>query len=351
MAAASRERLCPGPREPAGFRHVAWRFSGEGGIALFKVRFPVRSPVIARQLVDDLAQVPSIDTQAYLALPAGKSGRLPAVVIMEGLGGLIQSREFAYARKVLDQGYAALVVDSFGSRGVEGYSHPRRALQVTESMILGDAFGALQFLANHPRIDPSRIFVMGFSYGGMVSVLTAYENLRRLYVDGLARFAGHVAYYGCSVPRLAEPQATGAPVLMMLGALDRNVSIERSEAIAADLRAGGGRADVIVYDDTYHQWDGEDEKPRFVPFCLERCRFLIERDFRVRCERTGIRMRGLASRAAMIVANAGKGFHILRAPEITERSDAELFAFLDRNAVRPEAAMAMPQGVAAAAAR
>lgn len=316
---------------------------------MFKVSFPARNPVIVRQLAENPEQVPSIQTQAYLALPPGARGRVPAVVIMEGLGGLIQSREFAYARKVVDHGYAALVVDTFGSRGAEKLSHPHRALRVTESMMLGDAFGALQFLANHPRIDASNIFVMGFSYGGMITVLSAYESLRRVYVDGPTRFAGHVSYYGCSVPRLAEPEATGAPVLMMLGELDRNVCPKRSEQIAGDLRAGGGRADVIVYENTYHQWDGEDEEPRFVPFCLERCRFLMEPDYKVRCERTGLRMRGLVSRAAMIVANVRKGYYILRAPEIAERSDAELFGFLDRNTRLREGAASMPPGIAAAA--
>ncbi|HEX2255204.1 MAG TPA: dienelactone hydrolase family protein [Afifellaceae bacterium] len=318
---------------------------------MFKVNFPVRNPVLVSDLAQGSAGAPTIQTEGYLALPPGARQPVPAVVIMEGLGGLIQSREFAYARKLAGRGYAALVVDSFGSRGAAHLSHPKRALKVTESMILGDAFGALQFLARHPRIDASRIFVMGFSYGGMISVLTAYENLRRLYVEGSPRFAGHVSYYGCSVPRLAEPEATGAPVLMMLGELDRNVCPERSQAIAADLRACGTRADVIVYEDTYHQWDGEDEERRFVPFSLHRCRFVMEPGYSVRCETTGLRMRGLASRAAMIAAGVGYGYHILRAPEVTERSDAELFGFLERHSALPGQAPAMPHRAAAAAAR
>lgn len=318
---------------------------------MFKVQFPVRNPILVRDLALSPAQVPTIHTEAYLALPPAARRPVPAVVIMEGLGGLIQEREFAYARKLAGRGYAALVVDSFGSRGAAHLSHPRRALTVTESMILGDAFGALQFLSRHPRIDPNGIFVMGFSYGGMVSVLTAFESLRRLYVGGGARFAGHVSYYGCSVARLAEPEATGAPVLMMLGEKDRNVSPERCEEIAADLRASGAPADVIVYQDTYHQWDGEDEKPRFVPFSLHRCRFMMEPDYSVRCERTGLRMGGLASRAAMIAANVGYGYHILRAPEVTERSDAILFRFLDEAAAEAGQAPAMPDRAAAAASR
>jgi dienelactone hydrolase len=317
---------------------------------LFKIQFQVRNPVLVSELVLSPAEVPPIQTEGFLALPPGARSPVPAVVIMEGLGGLIQPREFAYARKLAGRGYAALVVDSFGSRGAAHLSHPRRALTVTESMILGDAFGALQFLSRHPRIDPTRIFVMGFSYGGMVSVLTAYESLRSLYVEGEERFAGHVSYYGCSVARLAEPEATGAPVLMMLGEKDRNVSPERCEQIAADLRAAGAPADVVVYHDTYHQWDGEDDKPRFVPFSLHRCRFVMEPDYSVRCERTGLRMRGLASRAAMIAGNVGYGYHILRAPEVTERSDAMLFRFLDEAATEAGQAPAMPDRAAAAAA-
>jgi dienelactone hydrolase len=274
---------------------------------------------------------------------------VPAVVVPEGLGGLIDDREFRYGRFLAANGYAVLVVDSFTPRGAAPLSHPRRALAVTESMMLADAFGALRYLGSHPLVDPDRIHIFGFSYGGMISVLSAYENIRRVYMgdNGLA-FAGHVSYYGCSVARVEAPQATGAPVLMMLAGLDKNVSMKRTQQIADDLRHGGSPVELVVFENIYHQWDGRDETVRYVPFNLSRCRMRLGADYKVRDERTGIAVRGRISRALVIASSVWSGYEILRDVETRKRSDKMLLSFFASTAAA-RAGAAMPEGVAAAA--
>ena len=49
---------------------------------------------------------------------------------------------------------------------------------------LADALAALKLLATHPRIDPARIGVMGFSRGGQVALYSSLEPLRRGVIDG-----------------------------------------------------------------------------------------------------------------------------------------------------------------------
>ncbi|MCC7274761.1 MAG: hypothetical protein IT561_18975, partial [Alphaproteobacteria bacterium] len=51
-----------------------------------------------------------------LRLPPG-AGRVPAMVISHGSGGILEGREGAWADRLLAQGVAAFVVDSFGPRG------------------------------------------------------------------------------------------------------------------------------------------------------------------------------------------------------------------------------------------
>jgi len=164
----------------------------------------------------------------------------------------------------------------------------------------------------------------------MCAVLAAYEQIRRIFVPDGLRFAGHVAYYGCSVPRLEEPTATGAPIKIMLGALDRNVSIRRTRDIAEDLRRGGSPVDLTVFPDTYHQWDSDDVERRFVLFSLAGCEMLVDRSNEIRDTATGLRMTGLPSRAAILARGIRtSGYHILRNEETLRRSDAALFAFLE----------------------
>ena len=313
------------------------------------IRFPIRNPVLIGDLLDPEKDVPALDVTAHLFLPKRYGRGTPAVVVMEGLGGLIRSREYRYGRWLAENGYAALVVDSFGSRGAQPLSHPRRALEVTESMLLADAFGALRFLARHSLVDRRRIHVMGFSYGAMITVLAAYENVARAYMGGdEARFAGHVSYYGCSVARVEAPRATGAPVLMMLGGLDKNVSISRSRLIAGDLRAGGAAVEMKVFENIYHQWDGEDETIRFVPFNLSHCRMRLGTDYKIRDERTGIAMRGKKSRALLIASSVWSGYHILQDRETHRRSDEMLLAFLDAASSRNMAGAGLPLRAVAA---
>jgi dienelactone hydrolase len=96
---------------------------------------------------------------------------------MEDLGGLKESREIRYGRMLADRGYVVLVVDSFSARRLARTIETWRALRVTTAMMLTDAF-CLRFLKQDLAVDPAAISIIGFSYGGMVSVLVAYEQIR-----------------------------------------------------------------------------------------------------------------------------------------------------------------------------
>jgi dienelactone hydrolase len=289
------------------------------------------NPVTLREV----ASAEPIDVPAYLTLPPTDIGQPgPAVVIAEGLGGLKASRECSYGQRLAEAGYVTLVPNSFAARGFGKMPHNWRALGVTEGQMLADAFASLCFLARHPAVDPGRIGIVGFSYGGMTSILTAYRQLRQLYMArfGLdAAFAAHASYYGCSVPRLDDPATTGSPLAIFLGECDRNVSVARTRVIAEDLRRGGSDVDLQVFPGVYHQWDGDDEKKRFVRFALGQVRMRVTRDSRLIDEKTGLQAKGRVRRALAIALSVSlRGYHIQHSAETVVRSDALLRAFFAR---------------------
>jgi dienelactone hydrolase len=305
------------------------------GYQIVPVDVPSISPFLLRDVREGSRRPPAISLDARLYLPDATHRPVPAILLSHGLGGAKDHREHRYARMLAARGFAALVFDGFVSRGKQRFSDTIRALRVTESMLLADAFAGLDFLARREEVRADAISIAGFSYGGMITALTAYRQLAETFLPDGPRFAAHVSYYGCSVPRLDEATTTGAPVLMMLGALDRNTNIPRTKAIAADMRRGGSPVDVEIFADTYHQWDGNDAERRFVSFNLHQCHFRIDENNGVRDERTGIRMRGRASRTAMIGLSASRnGYHILRNEAALERSDAMLLAALARSTQR-----------------
>src|SRR5256885_1126207 len=84
-----------------------------------------------------------------------------------------------------------------------------------------------QLLASEPGIDADRIAILGFSFGGDVAHLTAFEGLRSALSPGPSRFAAHVAFYPSgNLGAIAERGAyTGSPVLMLLGEKDDNLPL------------------------------------------------------------------------------------------------------------------------------
>ena len=295
------------------------------------VRFPTWNPVVPQDLTRTEVREQTIEAVGTLFLPVGLEGRRPAVVIAEGLGGLKPAREFRYGRMLAERGYVALAVDTFGTRGVAHRGDVGRALKVSTAMMVGDAYAGLRFLARHPRVRQNAISIIGFSYGGMVALLTAHEQFSRLYLGTEGpRFAGHVSYYGCSLARFDDPTTRGAPVLMMVAELDRNVSIERSHEIAEDLRRGGSEVRFELFEDTYHQWDGKDVKKRHVAFSLVNCHVRVGRDGVLRGERSNRPIRGNLDRLRYLLRHTNwKGYDILRSDEAIKRSDALLFEFLE----------------------
>jgi dienelactone hydrolase len=283
----------------------------------------------------DLSSAKPIDVAAHLTLPPTSIERpVPAVVVAEGLGGLKSARECAYGKRLAEMGYATLVPDSFGARGFGGMPHTLRALYVTEAQMLADAFASLGFLARHRAIDAARIGIIGFSYGGMTSILTAYRQLQKLYMPAFGadfRFAAHASYYGCSAPRLEDPTTTGRPVTVFLGECDRNVSVERTRTIADDLRRGGSPVDLHVFPGIYHQWDGDDEQKRFVRFSLGKVRMRLTRENRLIDEKSGLEVTGRWRRAlALGLSVSIRGYHIQHSGETVDRTDSLLRAFLAR---------------------
>jgi dienelactone hydrolase len=198
-------------------------------ISISTIRYPSLSPFVMRDMASRRGRVAALRIEAMLVLPEprGADRSLPAVVLMHGLGGVIAEREPAYASELARRGYAALVVDSFAARNAPR-NHTLHALRVTESMLLADCFGALGALARHPAVAPERIAVTGFSYGGMIATLAAYRQVCEVFGRGGPRFAAHVSFYGPCVVSFDRPETTGAPVAMLLGALDANVPVPRA---------------------------------------------------------------------------------------------------------------------------
>lgn len=314
------------------------------------LRLPSSSPF---SLVDvgreDPLRNPSARAIAHVYVPEGASAEdpVPAVVLIHGSGGILSSREPAYARQFQEMGVAAVVIDAFSSRLHMARGLVQRVLSITETMMLADVYAALDYLDRHPGVDGERVALMGFSYGGMVTTFAAFEQVAELYRPDGPHFAAHVAYYGPCVTEFEQPRATGAPILMLLGGLDETVDPERCADTMAQLREGGAEGEIVLYPEGYHQWDGSGLTPRRVARDMSPCRFVVEENGMVREAESGLPMAGPLTRRLLLAGcTHPRGYLIGRNDAIRAQSNAEVARFLNPvlfpDAVTPPQAATLP---------
>jgi dienelactone hydrolase len=163
-----------------------------------QVVFQSASYLDFRQLLSREAPAATVTVPAILSFPEGAKDRYPAVVVAHTIAGYLDVNEGQYAAALRKAGFATLTYDSFAARGTTGLALSRSGPGLWPSGV-ADAYAALRLLAGHPRIDASRVAIVGFSYGGEVAHLAAFEGLRAALDPGQARFAAHIAYYPAGV--------------------------------------------------------------------------------------------------------------------------------------------------------
>ncbi len=194
--------------------------------------------------------------------------KVPAVLILHGSAG-VDSRGDFYEAALNDAGIATLQIDMWQARGYSAPGQRPAAVYLTYP----DAFSALAFLSQQPSIDPARIGVLGFSWGGLVSMGAAERLYVTTYGHGLT-FKAHVAHYpvcyawnntalfaklGVTPTQFGVQwiNLTGAPVLIEVGTKDGyDNSSGPCTALAASVNpSNGGVVRVNAYPGATHAWD------------------------------------------------------------------------------------------------
>jgi dienelactone hydrolase len=293
------------------------------------VTFASHSPFSLADVGGGPALDPPTEAVGTLYLPAVIDPPVPAVVLLHGASGVRRMREQTYGRQLAALGIAALVIDAFAPRRDMGRGFIERILNITETMLIADAYAALRYLAARPEIDGERVVMMGFSYGGMASVLSAYAQVAALFAPDGLRFVGHVAYYGPCIARFEDPRTTGAPVLMLFGDDDAIMNPERCAETVADLRRGGSAAEMIVYPGARHQWDGSRTVAWRAPRHLADCAVTVDAEGDVHDDRTHLPMIGPTTRRIILgLCSDDDGYLVARDDAVRTRSNRDLGRFL-----------------------
>lgn len=182
----------------------------------------------------------TVQLKGRFSRPAG-TGKVPVVVLMHGCGGLgaaVRASLNSHARILNQNGFAALVLDSFGPRRIAGGWVCKDLSRLVDARTyrLKDAHDALNWLKARPDIDARNIFLMGQSNGGSVALLAAAAG----------RYRAVAAYY----PWCGAASSYRSPLMVFGAGKDDWVPPDQCAK-----RRQSGKYRFTLYPDAAHSFD------------------------------------------------------------------------------------------------
>jgi dienelactone hydrolase len=212
----------------------------------------------------------------YLTLPPGREDAkgLPAIVLPHGGPSARDEWGFDWLSQFFaNRGYAVLQPEFRGSAGYGDAWLQQNGFR-SWRIAIGDVLAAGHWLVEQGIADPSKLGIVGWSYGGYAALQSAVvepntfkaviaiapvtdlaalkEQWRRFSNYGVyAQVIGegpHI-HEGSPIEHAAQIKA---PVLMFQGTLDFNVNVSQSQRMAERLKAVGGRCELVIFDNLDH---------------------------------------------------------------------------------------------------
>jgi dienelactone hydrolase len=180
-------------------------------------------------------------------------GRLPAVVLVHGSSG-IGSNIDMWERELNGQGISTFAIDGMTGRGLVTVGSDQA--QLGRLNLILDAFRALDILAHHPRVDPHRIVLMGFSRGGQAALYASMRRFNDLWNKSGVEFAAHIAFYpDCMTTYRNDTELTARPVRIFHGTPDDYNPVAACKHYVERLRAVGRDVQLTEYPNAQHGFD------------------------------------------------------------------------------------------------
>jgi len=200
-----------------------------------------------------------------LRLPRAGNERVPVVVLLHGSGG-ISGYVTDWEQEFNAMGVATFVVDSFAGRSIVNTNSDQS--QLGRLAMIVDAYRALDLLARHPRIDPTRIALMGFSRGGRAALYASMKRFQRMHGPTSPEFSAYIGFYpDCSATFREDEDVAEKPIRLFHGNADDYAPVAPCRAYVERLKAKGKDVQLTEYPGAGHLFDCRACKP---PIKLEK---------------------------------------------------------------------------------
>jgi len=207
----------------------------------------VTRDVVYRTVPDHDGRPVTLHLDVYT--PANDTVRNRRAVIWLHPGGFTsgsKTEEAAYARGFAQHGYVTVAIDYRLNPNTDWFNLSQRYRSALDA--IDDAGSAVSWLRDHAStygVDPSLIFVAGYSAGAVTAFDLAYPpaGVEVPAVAGAASVAGYT--YGAA-------SSGGVPVLEVHGTNDPLIPYALGSDSCDALQAGGDRCEMVTYEGAGH---------------------------------------------------------------------------------------------------
>ena len=191
--------------------------------------------------------------EGFIAYDDAVEGKRPAVIVVHdwvGFGDYANHR----AKMLAELGYVAFAVDIYG-KDVRPKNTDEAAMQASKykgnrALMRQRIQAGLDFIKSQPLVDANRVAVMGYCFGGTVSLELARS---RADIVGAVSFHG-----GLSTPNPEETKNIKAKVLVLHGADDPYVPAPEVQAFQKEMTDANTDWQMIYYSGAVHSFTRRD---------------------------------------------------------------------------------------------
>jgi dienelactone hydrolase len=209
----------------------------------------------------EIPQGENLKLKAVLYRPEGP-GPFPAVIGLHNCTGLTNSagvigaRYIDWGQRLAKDGFAVLLPDSNGSRGLGSQCGTnQRSLRVDHERV-ADAMAARLWLQQQSWVAADRVSLLGWSSGAIAALWTVRARTQMLtqVQDGPDFRSAVVLYPGCR--RLFNAAwSARVPTLILIGRADDQASAAACQQMVSGTRGRSARVAIHVYPGAYHDFD------------------------------------------------------------------------------------------------
>ena len=199
---------------------------------------------------DDKGRPIIIGAELRIAQGAGKR---PLVVLMHGSSGIGPNVPF-WARELNAFGISTLTIDSMSGRGIQGVGTDQA--QIGRLNFIVDIYRSLEAVAKHPRIDTSKMALMGFSRGGQAALYASVQRFQKQWNKSGIDFVAYIPFYpDCATTYDGDTDTGSAPIRIFHGAPDNYNPVASCKKFIARLKDAKRDVELAEYPNAQHGFD------------------------------------------------------------------------------------------------